>query len=79
MPNITGPGLLFSDNNFFQVLSIGIYVKNDCSVKKRLRSTQGYNLFELYWAHVPSAAYQAPVPIFKGFLPYMDLAAISVM
>ena len=81
------PGLLVSDKKIFKVLSIRVYVKYDLSAKK-IKVNLRLSFFKLYWAHVPNAAYQAPWPlgpllpgkkIFKGFLPYIGVAAILVM
>ena len=51
--------LLFSDK-IFKVLPIGVYVKKMTFPEKKSRSTQGHQFFNLYWAHVPNAAYQVP-------------------
>ena len=50
---------------------------------KRSRSTQIHHLCIPGRAHIPNATFQVPKPIqkkiFKGFLPYMGMAAILDM
>ena len=67
----------------FKVLSIEVDVeKLDLSVK---RSYQGHVVFKLYWAYVPSAAYQtlshwpfrSGEEDFKRFLPYMGVGRLD--